>query len=299
MDFLDGLLGALGELAAEIQAALIQLFNIIVQVFEVVWGAIQEVASFLVGILKDVGNFFVHLWSNFFKGIFLDIFNGIRKFVEFMQKVLRPVINFLKNVQKFIDNIYKRYIVPYLKLIQHIRQFLSILKLLHIKIAAQLDAVLAQAQHDIQQTFFTIRGILNTTIDLLNVLADPTKLLRKPTLILSMRRTINGLIRQVTGFPPAYFFPSPSPSAPRGVGFLPADFDPTNPLHNPPASYYLGLDEGVPDFSFLGDGEFPDDGSIDGMDPFGFFGQADWTTGDCVDTEICLEAAQVAALAGN
>lgn len=296
MDFLSSILDSLGGIAGEVEAAIAFLVNLLVQLFQFIWAVIQNIATFLVNVFKHVADFFKHLWQNFFKGILTSIFNGVKRLGQFLESKLRPIINFLKKAQKFIDKAYKQYFGPILKILQKARQFLSVLKLLHIKIASQIDAVLAQAQHDIQNTFFQIRGILNTTIDLLNIIADPTKLLRRPTLILSLRRSVNALIRQVSGFPPAYFMPSPSPSAPRGVGFLPADFDVNNPVHNPPPSYYLTLEDDVPDFGFLGEGEFPDDTSIDGMNALGFFDQANWDTGDCGDPTICLSAAQQAGI---
>jgi len=299
MGFLDGLLGALGGIGNAIVSALVFLFQLVVQVFEFIWAVIQLIAGYVVQVFRAVGSFFVHLWESFFKGIFLKLFHALQSLSHWLESHLRPIINFLKKVQKYIDRIYKKYIVPYLRLIQHIRQFLQILKLLHVKFAVELDKVLADVQRDIQGVFLQIRGILNTTIDLLNVLADPTKLLRKPTLVLSMRRTINALIRQVTGLPPGWYFPSPHQSAPKGLGFLPANFDPNNSDHNPPASYYLGIDSGVPSFDFLGEGEFIGDGAVDGIPRYDFFNAEAWPQSNCVNVELCLQEAQAAALRGE
>jgi hypothetical protein len=288
MGFLDGLVGFLGSVASEIAQAIVFLVNIIVQVFQFIWDVIQIVAAYILQVFKAIGGFFEHLWTNFFKGIFTKLIDGIGKLTQWLQSKLRPIIQFLTKARQFIDRIYKQYFGPILKAIQHVRQFLQILKLLHIKIAAQLDAILGQVQRDINGVFLQIRGILNTAIDLLNIVADPSKLLRKPTMVLSLRRTIHAFIRQVTGMPPGFYFPSPSKSAPRGLGFLPANFDANNPLHNPPPSYYLGLDSGVPSFDFLGDGETIPDEAADGMLPLGFFDGQAWPDSNCVDVDACL-----------
>jgi hypothetical protein len=288
MGFLDGIIGALGSVASVIEQVLIFLFNLIIQIFQFIWGVIGFVADFMLKVFKSIGSFFVHIWNSFFKDIFVKVFNGLQKLSHFLESKLRPIISFLMKARKFIDKIYKTYIAPFMKAIQHIRQFLQILKLLHVKFAAELDKALAQVQRDVQGVFTQIRGILNTTIDLLNIIADPSKLLRKPTMVLSIRRSIHALIRQTTGLPPGWYFPSPRASAPRGLGFLPANFNPANPDHNPPASYYLGLDSGVPSFDFLGDGETIPDGAVDDVSMLDFFNEDAWPEGNCASVEGCL-----------
>lgn len=296
MDFLDGLLGALGNIGSEILAILVSLFNLIVQVFEFIWQVLEVVGKYIVDGLHSVGKFFEHLWDNFFKGIFTRLLNGIQKLTTFLESKLRPIIKFLMTVRKNLDRIYKTYVAPFLKVIQHIRQFLQVLKLLHVKFAAELDKILGQVQRDVQGVFTQIRGILNTTIDLLNIIADPSKLLRKPTMVLSVRRSINALIRQTTGLPPGWYFPSPRKSAPHGVGFLPANFNPADPTHNPPASYYLGLDSGVPSFDFLGDGETIPDTAVDDLSIFDYFDESAWPESTCASVETCLLQAALAGI---
>lgn len=285
---MDGIISALGSVVGEIEAILVYLFQLLVAVAQFIWNGLLIVAQYAVDGLKAVGSFFRHIWDNFFKGIFQDIWKGIVKVHDWLEAHLRPLINFLKKVQKYFDKIYKTYVRPFLIAIQRIRKVISILRLLHIHIADGLDKILAQVQRDVQNTFLQIRGILNTTIDLLNIVADPTKLLRRPTLILSLRRVWHSYIRQLTGFPPAYFFPSPRPNAPKGLGFLPGNFNPGDPNQNPPASYYLGLDPEVPTFDFLGDGEVIGDGAVDDVEMLDFFNSQLYDDGPCIDPAQCM-----------
>lgn len=297
MDIISSILSALGSIASAIEAALVYIFQLLIAVAQFIWNGVLLVANYVLQGLKAVGAFFQHLWDNFFKGIFSKIWDGLVKVHQWLEDHLGPVIKFLKSVQKFIDKIYKTYIRPFIVAIQRIRQVISILRLLHIHIADGLDKILSQVQRDVQNTFFQIRGILNSTIDLLNIVADPTKLLRRPTLILSFRRALHSLIRQITGFPPAYFFPSPSASAPKGVKFLGGDFNPSDPLQNPPPSYYLGLDSGVPDFGFLGDGETIDDSAVDDVAALDFFNADLYDPSPCVSPADCLTTASNKLLA--
>lgn len=291
MGFLDGLIGAIGGIGNAIIAVLVQVLNFIVQVFIFIFEVIVNVITYVLNVFKAIGNFFVHVWNSFFKSIFTNIFKGLQKVTQWLESHLRPIIKFLMKVQKYIDRIYNTYVKPILRLIQHIRQFLSILRLLHVKWAIELDAILSKVQTDIQRVFLEIRGILTTAIDLLNIVADPLRLLRKPTLVLSLRRTIHALIRSVTGFPPAYFFPSPRKNAPKGIGALPLNFDPSNPDHNPPASYYLGLDYGVPSLGeWSPDTPVPDE-FINSMDQIDYWDDALWPELECLDFEDCLALA--------
>jgi hypothetical protein len=291
MGFLDGIIGFLGGAESAILSVLVQLFKLVIAIFQFIWQAILIVVNYLLSAFKAVANFFSHVWSNFFKGIFTHLYNGIVKVTQWLESHLRPIIQFLQKVQKYIDKIYKTYIAPVLKMIQRIRQFLSILRLLHVQWAIKLDAILSKVQTDIQRVFLEIRGILTTAIDLLNIVADPLRLLRKPTLILSLRRTIHALIRSVTGLPPGFFFPSPRKGAPKGLGFLPLNFDARNPDHNPPASYYLGLDYGVPGL----DGHDPTvpvpDEFINSMERIDYFDDDAWPLSPCIDVEACVKLA--------
>lgn len=274
MDWLSNFLDGSAAVLQEIQAVFSFVLKVLVEVAQFIWNNVVAIAQFLVKMAQAVGKFFRYLWDNFFKLIFSKIFTAVQKAHEWLEDHLRPIIDFLKKVSAFWDKLYKTYVRPFLKAIQHVRQFLQLLRLLHINIATQLDKVLGQIQNDVQRAVLDIKGTLNATIDLLNIIADPTMLLRRPTMLLSLRRVFHGFIRQVTGLPPAFFLPSPSKSAPKGLGFLPANFDPANPLQNPPASYYLPFDDGTPSLDFIEPGVPVSDDVVDTGQPLGYFDNA-------------------------
>lgn len=300
MGFFDDLLAALADVAGIIEQAVAFIFSLLVQVAQFLWAGLQLVGKFFFTLLQDVGKFFQHVWDNFFKGIFSHILQGIESLGKFLHNIFGPVVRWLRNASRFIDLIYRRYLRPILRWIQIARVFLQLLRALHIKWAGKLDSILGKVQHDIQQGYLFIKGILNTVIDLLNILTDPTNLLRRPTTLLSIRRILNALIRQVTGLPPGFFIPSPSKFAPLGLGSLPHNFDPRNPLHNPPPSYYLGLDSGVPSFETLGPGETIDDTAADLVGPLDFFSSVTVEQATCIDPVQCLnDAARIYTSGGG
>lgn len=302
MDFLDNLLADLGQIAAEIGAALAYLFELIVSVFIFLWNVLVLVAQFFLGLMGDIGKFFAHIWDNFFKGIFTRLLTAIGTFGKWLHAIFGPVVKFLRNVSRYIDRIYNRYARPILRILRIARVFLTLLRALGIKWAGKLDSILGKIQTDIQRAFLTVKQYLNVMIDLLNILADPSNLLRRPTTLLSLRRIFHAFIRQVTGVPPGFFLPSPSKFAPPGLGFLPANFDPRDPLQNPPPSYYLAYDGGVQDFSFLAPGDTIDDGAVDDVEALDYFSSDAYPGPDCIDIASCrddLVRASQGALAGG
>lgn len=300
---MDDLFGAIGDaissVAAFLEQLVIYLFQVLLLVLQFIWSVLLAVGNFFFTVIQDIGNFFVHLWNDFFKGIFVSIFNAIGKFGQWLSNIFGPVVKFLKTVSQFIDKIYRTYIMPFLKILRIARIFLTLLRALGIKWAGTLDSILGTIQNDIQRAFLTIKGYLNVLTDLLNILADPSNLLRRPTTLLSLKRVFNASVRMFTGLPPGFMFPSNSSSAPYGLGFISAKFDPSDPIQNPPASYYLAFDGGTPDFSGLDPGTTIADDAADNLNPLNFFSDSISSQTDCVDPESCIDLATQLALAGS
>jgi hypothetical protein len=298
-DFITGLTDALASVASEIEALVIYLFEVLISVLKFLWLVIQVIANFLVTVVNDIGKFFQHLWDNFFKGIFNSVLKGIVNFGRWLKQIFGPVVKFLRTVSKYIDRIYRRYAVPILRILRITRVFLTLLKALHVKWAGKLDAILGTIQTDIQRAFLTVKAYLNVVIDLLNILSDPTNLLRKPTTLLSLRRVLHAAIRQFTGLPPGFFIPSGKAGTPYGLGFIPANFDANNPVTNPPPSYYLALDSGVPSFDFLNPGDTIPDTAVDDLDTLDYFDNLLIDDIICDDPVQCMSDAARLAMAGR
>ncbi len=299
MDFLNQILDGLGSLVGDIISALVFLFKLIVSAFRFLFNGILTLAGYNVQGFSDAGGLFGIQWGQFFKNIFGGLLNAIVTFGKWLKDIFGPVVKFLRTVSKWIDRIYNRYVRPILRIIRIARVFLNLLRQLGFKWAGKLDAILGKVQTDIQRGFLLIKQYLNVVIDLLNILADPTNLLRRPTTLLSLRRIFHAFIRQVTGLPPGFFFPSPSKLAPHGLGFVPANFDPNDPVQNPPPSYYLAYDAGVPSFDFLGPGDTIADDSIDTVGPMDFFSSDSGLELECDDPDLCMQQAVTAVAGGS
>jgi hypothetical protein len=84
-------------------------------------------------------------------------------------------------------------------MIQTIRRFLSILRLLHIPFATQLDAALADVQNRIKQQIAFVRQIFNEIINTLAIVLDPTLLVTRNVLGGSLLRNL-GAVKRIVGY---------------------------------------------------------------------------------------------------
>lgn len=288
-DLLGGIFDFLGgTLVSALESFVLWLYQLIVVVFQVLWQVLLSLAKFFSQIFTSVANFLKRLWDGFFKSIFTKVWNAVRAAQAWLEEKLAPIIRFLKKLRQLEEIYFNRYIRPMLLLIQHVRQYLQILSLLHVQFAAKLDAYLAQLQAKLVQSFATVMGAINTLINITNALADPTYLLRKPLLLISIRRQIPALIHALTGRPPGYWFPSPRAAKGSPFAPVPSDFNFRDKSMNPPTSSYLSQDDGTGDIT-LDFGEFGyADGAVDATAPLDYFNADLYPLPECTDPAQCL-----------
>jgi hypothetical protein len=86
-----------------------------------------------------------------------------------------------------------------LQLIQRIRQFLSVLRIFHVKWAQALDDKLLSLQGKITTTIEAVRGVLNTIINWIALVTDPSMIIRRNTLGAWLLSHL-GLVKRVVGY---------------------------------------------------------------------------------------------------
>jgi hypothetical protein len=185
-DFLDGggfggaFGGGFGDLlAAEAIAMVIELAQILEQVANFLWAVLVAVANFLYGLVKTVGNFLFHIFHEHIFPIFRTLVNDYLKLKAFLTRVFQPLINVITRIR----NWYIIHILPWQKLVQEIIQrvriVLALLRLLHVKWAAKLDADLAKIQGYVTQSIQLVLGTLNQVSTILGIVIDPLMILRR------------------------------------------------------------------------------------------------------------------------
>lgn len=276
-----------------------QILNWLLSILQWIWNALVSIAQFIWSILlqvfnwawaglKAVATIFRSIWDGFFKRIFLKVLNAITKAHLWLEAKLAPILNFLRKVRALYDHYFRLYVKPFLDVIQKIRRILAVLRFLHIQWAQQLDAVLAKIEGKIARAVLTIRGILNSMIDLVAALADPMLLIRRPTAVISFRRVFLSLIRVFTGRPPGYFIPSPKKGKAAGLGFLPSPFVASDPTFNPLASSYLPGDDGLGAFNGFTTTTPPADTAVDELTMLDYFDDSLYAGPECTDVVECL-----------
>ena len=271
-DWLNSIFDYVGTTsAAWWDAALLWLYGLILACFQVLYELDVLIAQWFAAIAQNDAAMLGFTWHEFFHNIFGSVWDAIKGAWQWLEKHLKSLVDFLKKLRAMYERWWNLYMRPILVMIQHVRQYLQILSLLHIKLAQQLDAYLAQIQAKIVQSYTTVVATLNTLIDISNALMDPRYLIRHPVLLLSIRRQIPALIHAISGRPPGYWFPSPKGTA--GSPFAPPTwpFNFADPSQNPATSTYLG-DDGISSIGgdFLSGFQFAD-GSVDAVQPLDYF----------------------------
>ena len=190
-----------GDLFAELEAFLGSILEFLLQVVVFIWNTLVYVAQYIFSALQFIANFFYQLaldikkafqwiWENIVKvGLVkaLQLFQTVR---AWLQKVFGPILHWLKLARQWYDWAFNRFIKPVLILIQRIRQFLQIFRLLGFKWAARLDARLAQIENKIIQAYELIRQNLNRLTSWVQLIVDPTFLLRRNPLFGALIRSV-------------------------------------------------------------------------------------------------------------
>jgi hypothetical protein len=184
---LESFLGSILEFLLQVVTF---LWNVLVYVAQYIWAALNFVAKFFYTLALDVGKAFKWLWDNIVKaGLVkaLQLFQTIR---AWLQKVFGPILHWLKIARQWYDWAFNKYIKPVLILIQKVRQFLQIFRLLGFKWAARLDARLAQIENKIIQAYELLRQNLNRLTSWVQLVVDPTFLLRRNPLFGALIRSV-------------------------------------------------------------------------------------------------------------
>jgi len=189
-----------GDIGAYLEGLLVDLINFLVAVLDYIWQVLVVVANFIFSVLQFIWKFattlfadiergFKWIWQTVIKGALTKIIDVVVKVRAWLQKVFGPTIRYLQKIRRWIDWAFNKYVKPVLDLIQHIRQVLTVFRLLGFKWAKKLDALLAKIQQDILKVYTTIRAELNKVISYLQIIADPSAILRRNPLFAGLIRS--------------------------------------------------------------------------------------------------------------
>jgi hypothetical protein len=195
-------LGIIDSLIAVINAiisALVFLFNLLVVVVNFLYAALVTIATALVNAVKLIARGFIHVISDIIHGRFLHLFQDYLDLKAKITAWLQPILDFLKKVKALFDKYVLAPLLRTINLIQKIRQFLVIFRILGFKWAAKLDNQLAALEQRLVRNTLVLQSWLNFAISILSLVIDPSLILRRNFLLASLLSFL-GAVKRVVFF---------------------------------------------------------------------------------------------------
>jgi hypothetical protein len=197
--FFGGVIASIIDAINAIISALVYLWNLLVAVFQFLYNALVAIVNALIKAVQVVVRGFIHFFTtilpNFLKRLYQD-------YVDLKAKVtawLAPVLRILMRIRQLFNTYVLAPLLRTINLIQHIRQFLVIFRLLGFKWAARLDNYLTKLEQQLVQNVLVIQAYLNLAISVLDLIIDPSMILRKNFLLASLLSFL-GAVKRVFFF---------------------------------------------------------------------------------------------------
>jgi len=151
--------------------------------------AVDTVKRFAWSIAYGLGELMNTLWS-ILKDLITKIWSLLKQlaqdFVTLVKQALPAIMKAIRTIRQVLSDIYANYLRPILRWIQIARQYLAILRLFHVKFAAQLDGYLQQLQTRIIGPFLYVLRTINGLGNWINVILTAGAILQRPLFINTM-----------------------------------------------------------------------------------------------------------------
>jgi hypothetical protein len=191
--FFNGISTLLGTVARLIAQVFAFLWNVLVTVFNFLLELVTLVFNFFLKLALGIRKMFTWLWEHAVKRVFVKALDAYLKLRAWLEKVFAPIIRWINRIRAIIDHYYRLYVRPLLNLIQHIRQTLTVFRLLGFKWAERLDARLAGIERKIAEGYTLIVTNLNQAISYLQLIGDSVGILRRNPVIGALIRSAGEL----------------------------------------------------------------------------------------------------------
>lgn len=135
------------------------------------------------------------LWVRVVRPLLEAVKNIIDDIRRIYDRVLKPLFTTIEKIRRHILQIYERFVRPVIVAIQRVRKALYILRLLGFKFAEKLDRRLAELESRITGPLLEVLRQVNTMGGWLNVVLTAGGLLQGPTLVNSLAHYADDWIR--------------------------------------------------------------------------------------------------------
>jgi hypothetical protein len=198
-DFFGAILSSIIAVINAIIAALSALIQILNTILAAIYAALQAIATALINAIKLIARGFIHVISDIIHGRFVHLLQDYFDLKAKLVQWLGPVLRILMTIRKLFNQFVLVPLLRYINLIQQIRQFLTIFRLLGFKWAIRLDAALVKLEQKVVTNVLVLQSWLNFTIDILDLILDPSLIFRKNFLLASLLSYL-GAIKRVVFF---------------------------------------------------------------------------------------------------
>lgn len=197
--FFSGILASIVSVVNAIVAALNYMWKVLVEAINYAWNALLAVARVLVNAVKLVARGFVHVLSDIVHGRFLHLFQDYLDLKAKLTAWLGPVLRILMRIRQLFNQFVLAPLLRFINLIQHLRQFLTVFRLLGFKWAKRLDNSLVRIEQKVVTNTLVLQAWVNLAISILDLVIDPSLIFRKNFLLASLLSFL-GAVKRVVFF---------------------------------------------------------------------------------------------------
>jgi hypothetical protein len=197
--FFSGVISSIDDAISVIVSALNFIWVTLVAAINFIWNALLAVAKVLVAAVKVIARGFAHVISDIIHGRFLHLFQDYLDLKAKITAWLAPVLRILARIRALFNQLVLAPMLRFINLIQHIRQFLTVFRLLGFKWAARLDNSLLKLEQKVITNTLVLQAWVNLAISVLDLIVDPSLIFRKNFLLASMLSFL-GAVKRVVFF---------------------------------------------------------------------------------------------------
>jgi hypothetical protein len=172
-DFLSGIGDVFGQISQLVSELFAFLWAALSAALNFLWSTLVSLANTIASVFRNVGSFFARMWTDYVKPAIRGLFNDVIKLFDRLNRLLAPLIKWIQKIRKWYDTHILPILLKEIQMIQRVRQFLAVLRVLHVKWATVLDQKLQDIQGKIIQTVEIVRQKLNEISNFFTILTNP------------------------------------------------------------------------------------------------------------------------------
>jgi hypothetical protein len=154
------------------------------------WDGLNDVWNVLKSIGLAVALALYHVFIDYILPIIKKIIEAIKWIKGKLDKILKPLQKILKRIRDFYVNHILKWELLAIQILSVIRVWLELLRLLHVKWAAKLDADLAKIQGYITDTITPVVSTLNEISTILGLAINPLGFISKSFMLGSLTNSL-------------------------------------------------------------------------------------------------------------